>query len=255
MFDQTFVDGNGASDHGRTGKAWSMAASLLAEFGAIGVLLLIPLIWTEALPKTQFVNSLTAPAPPPAPPPPVKATVVKQVRAVPRTFVPRAPEASRETPRPAMAALMTDDAPLPVGETLTGLSDVISSGIAGGIGGAVSRPAPVPAPLPASKPESKPGPEKPLPVGGQVQSAKLIKHPAPVYPAIARTARIQGIVVLQAIIGKDGTVRDLTVIGTASPLLVAAAKEAVRQWVYQPTFLNRQPVEVTTEITVTFSLQ
>ena len=97
--------------------------------------------------------------------------------------------------------------------------------------------------------------DKPVRVGGNVQSAKLIKHPAPKYPAIAKSARIQGTVVLQAIIGKDGAVRNLTVVSAASPLLVSSATDAVKQWVYQPTLLNQEPVEVITEITVNFALQ
>jgi protein TonB len=92
-------------------------------------------------------------------------------------------------------------------------------------------------------------------VGGNVQSAKLIKHPTPLYPAIAKSARIQGTVVLQAIIGKDGTVQNLKMVSTASPLLVQAAMDAVKQWVYQPTLLNSEPVDVITEITVNFTLQ
>jgi protein TonB len=94
-----------------------------------------------------------------------------------------------------------------------------------------------------------------MPVGGDVQSAKLIKHPAPTYPAIAISARVQGAVVLQAIIGKDGTVRDLKVVSAASPLLVRSAMDAVKQWTYSPTLLNREPVEVITEITVNFALR
>ena len=234
-----------------------MAASLLAEFSAIAVVLLIPLIWTAALPKAQFVNSLTAPPPPPASPPPAKTAVVRRSPRRPaNVYSARAPQVLREIPQ--RVAAMTEDASLPLSDALISLSGAALSGDLQRHpgrnrcrGAATSTPAPPAVP----KPEAKPVPEKPLTVGGQVQNAKLIKHPAPVYPAIARTARIQGTVILQAIIGKDGTVRDLTVIGTASPLLVAAAKEAVRQWIYQPTFLNRQPVEVMTEITVTFTLQ
>lgn len=61
--------------------------------------------------------------------------------------------------------------------------------------------------------------------------------------------------VLQATVGKDGTVRNLTVLSAASPLLARAAVDAVKQWVYRPTLLNREPVGVITEITVNFSLQ
>jgi protein TonB len=81
----------------------------------------------------------------------------------------------------------------------------------------------------------------------------LISKPVPKYPAEAKQARIQGQVKLVAIIAKDGTVRDLTVI-SGHPLLVPAALEAVRQWVYSPTLLNGVPTEVETEIDVNFTL-
>jgi protein TonB len=247
MFDQTFVDGIG-----KTSKNWSMTLSFLLEVGAIGVMILVPLIWTEVLPKRVIVNSLAAPAPPPPPVSPAPATVNKHVRAAPRIFIPEVLRASVTTP--SHVVLPIDDVLLTAlnpGDLVLGIPGDVSSS---GIGNSILPPSPPAAP-PAPKADAKPTPQKPVPVGGQVQSAKLIKRPAPVYPAIAKSARIQGTVVLQAIIGEDGTVRDLAVISAASPLLVPAAREAVRQWVYQPTLLNHEPVEVITEITVIFSLQ
>jgi protein TonB len=90
-------------------------------------------------------------------------------------------------------------------------------------------------------------------VGGNVQQAKLVRQPKPAYPPLAKQARIQGVVHLSAIIAKDGTIQKLEVIG-GHPLLVPAALEAVKQWVYQPTLLNGEPVEVITQIDVNFTL-
>ena len=90
-------------------------------------------------------------------------------------------------------------------------------------------------------------------VGGNVQSARLVKQPKPVYPPLARQARIQGTVRFNAIIGKDGTIANLTLV-SGHPLLVPAAHAAVKQWVYQPTLLNGEPVEVVTVIDVNFTL-
>ncbi len=90
-------------------------------------------------------------------------------------------------------------------------------------------------------------------VGGNVQAVKLIDQPRPKYPADAKAARIQGVVSLRAIIGKDGTVQDLSVI-SGHPLLVPAALEAVRHWVYQPTLLNGVPTEVETQVDINFTL-
>jgi protein TonB len=90
-------------------------------------------------------------------------------------------------------------------------------------------------------------------VGGQVEAAKLIYHPAPLYPPLARMARIQGTVRLQAVIGTNGTIQNLQVL-SGHPLLVNSAMQAVAQWRYQPTLLNGEPVEVQTEIDVNFIL-
>lgn len=86
-----------------------------------------------------------------------------------------------------------------------------------------------------------------------ISEGNLIRKVQPTYPALARSARIQGTVVLQAIISKQGTIENLTVV-TGHPMLTPAAIEAVRQWRYHPYILNNEPVEVETQITVNFSL-
>jgi periplasmic protein TonB len=144
---------------------------------------------------------------------------------------------------PADAALSASHL---LGDLPGGMSGVVADRI--GIGVPPSSPA-------STKEDVKPAKEQPLPVSSSLQSAKLMKHPMPVYPTIAKSAHIQGTVVLQAIIGKDGTVQNITVIRAASSLLISAARDAVKQWVYQPTLLNQQPVEVISEITIVFSLQ
>jgi TonB family protein len=90
-------------------------------------------------------------------------------------------------------------------------------------------------------------------VGGNVQQAKLLVKVNPVYPPEAKAQRIQGLVQLQAILGKDGKVENLEVLN-GDPLLAVAALDAVRQWQYQTTLLNGNPVEVVTQIDVNFTL-
>lgn len=90
-------------------------------------------------------------------------------------------------------------------------------------------------------------------VGGDVQQAKLMKSNPPAYPVLARRARIEGTVRLQAIISKDGSVRKVEVI-SGHAVLAQAASEAVQQWRYKPTELNGEPVEVVTNIDVVFKL-
>jgi len=97
------------------------------------------------------------------------------------------------------------------------------------------------------------GDRPPLRIGGNKQSAKLVYQPRPMYPPDAKAARVQGKVSLRAVIAKDGTVKSLEVI-SGDPLLVPSALDAVRQWVYEPTLLNGDPVDVQTQIDVNYTL-
>jgi periplasmic protein TonB len=104
-----------------------------------------------------------------------------------------------------------------------------------------------------SRPPAPPNVARRVPVTSTIEAAKLISRVQPIYPPIAIQARIQGSVVLHAIISKEGGVSELQLL-SGHPLLVNAALEAVRQWRYSPTLLSGQPVEVETTITVTFVL-
>jgi len=127
----------------------------------------------------------------------------------------------------------------------------VVGGVAGGIpGGAVGGvvggiPAPPPPPPP---------PAQPVRVGGQIKEPKKIKDVRPIYPPIAQSARVQGIVIIEATIGVDGSVTDARVIRPVA-LLDQAALEAVRQWRFTPTELNGQKVPVIMTVTVNFTLQ
>jgi len=118
-------------------------------------------------------------------------------------------------------------------------------GVIGGVIGGVATSAAPPPPPKAAVTRTR--------VGGAVQAAKLINKVQPVYPPLARQTRISGTVKLHAIIGKSGNVEQLQVV-SGHPLLVQSALDAVKQWRYQPTLLNGEPVEVDTEIDVIFSL-
>jgi protein TonB len=249
MFDQTFVDGVG-----KTNKSWTVTISFAVEFVAVGVMILIPLIWTDVLPKATLVNFLTAPAPPPPPPPPPPPTPVVKVHVIPRQFTGQL-TAPREIPH--QVAMITEEAlpPSSIGVAVGGVEGGIPGGALSGLVSSIGQAPPPPPPPPPKVEVVKPKIEGPQRVSSGVQAAKLIKKVTPSYPAIAKSARIQGQVVLQAYIAKDGTVQKLTLVSSTSPLLIQAAMDAVKQWVYQPTLLNTEPVEVLTEITVNFSLQ
>ena len=102
------------------------------------------------------------------------------------------------------------------------------------------------APAPATAPGQ-------IRVGGGAMAEKLVHKTTPVYPPLAKQARIQGVVRFHAVIGRDGSIVNLTLV-SGHPLMVPSATEAVRQWRYQPTLLNGQPVEVVTQIDVNFTL-
>jgi len=127
----------------------------------------------------------------------------------------------------------------------------VAGGIAGGSAGGVLGG------IIGSGGSNLPPPPRPsvsrIKVGGNVQSASLIRQVMPMYPPIARTAHISGTVVLHAIIAKDGSIEELQYV-TGPPLLMRAAMDAVRQWRYRPTLLNGEPVEVDTTISVVFTL-
>jgi len=120
----------------------------------------------------------------------------------------------------------------------------------GGILGAGITAAPPPPPVKEAPNAATP---QRIRVGGNVQQANLIRKVQPVYPPLAKQARIQGTVRFTAIIGKDGTIQNLQLV-TGHPLLVEAARQAVSQWQYKPTLLNGEPVEVVTQIDVNFTL-
>jgi protein TonB len=124
--------------------------------------------------------------------------------------------------------------------------------VLGGIIGSVPSAAPPPPPPPKKVEEKVATPQR-IRVGGNVQQAMLVSQPRPIYPPLAKQARISGTVTLNAIIGKDGRIANLSV-AKGHPLLIQAALDAVKNWVYKPTLLNGEPVEVATTIDVNFTL-
>jgi periplasmic protein TonB len=220
-----------------TNKRWTMVLSALVQTVILGVLVLVPLIHTEALPQKMLAILLVAPpAPPPPPPHPASPTGARRVRVI-RSEALRQPSFV-----PTIAAVLTDPEPLldVIDDTPTNsvFRDIAGQGIIAG-----NNPSLPPPPRPAAPVRIK--------QGGVVTAASILSQTRPVYPALARQARIQGSVVLHAIIGRDGRVAQLEVI-SGHPLLVQAALDAVKQWLYKPTLLNGDAVEVDTTITVTF---
>lgn len=129
---------------------------------------------------------------------------------------------------------------------MTGVVGGIAGGIPGGTAGGVVGGIPAPPPPP-------PPPQAPVRVGGDIKEPKKIRDQKPIYPQIAQTAKIQGIVIIEATIAKDGSIKDAKVL-RGQALLDQSALDAVRQWRYTPTMLNGVPVEVVMTVTVNFTL-
>jgi periplasmic protein TonB len=236
MFDQLVVS---SAKGNTTNKPWTVALSAIVQFVILGILILIPLIYTEALPKGMLSTFLVAPAPPPPPPPPAAA-----VKVIQRPKIIQPERMVAPTVIPKKVVIEKDAAPDVNGAGVEGGVGAIG-GAGGVLGGIIGGNAPPPPPKPVQS--------GPVRVGGNVMAAKIIDHQQPEYPAIAKAAHVQGTIVLHAIIAKDGAIQDLQYV-SGPPLLMKAAMDAVKQWRYKPTQLNGDPVEVDTTIQVVFTL-
>jgi protein TonB len=227
-------------------KPYVMLLSLLLQVLGLAVLTIIPLIYTQVLPSAQLRSVLAAPALPRAAPPHVQAPKSSAVT-VARIFLPDhllfAPRVVPKQVNPIQDLAAAPD---------VGAADGVSgpAGIDAGLQNLLET-APVAAPpLPPVNRKTVTGP---LHVSVGVIESSLIHRVQPVYPALAKSARVQGTVEFTAVISKQGAIENLQLV-RGHPLLVNAAREAILQWKYQPTMLNGEPVEVITNILVNFTL-
>jgi protein TonB len=247
----------------RTKKPATLVLSVIVHGTLAGALILIPLFQNQVLPNIAFFEPLH---PPPA---------VRGVELVP------VPRASGGAPAPTRTPQLSALTVPPVTPTqIVRVEDQPTNGPVGffqdrGPGGAgipgagpgvdplgVGRaaappplppPPPPPPPAPAATPE--PAPRGPIPRGGDVVQSNLIHTVQPIYPRLAILARVQGRVILEAVITREGTIdKSRLRVLEGHQMLTGAAIEAVEQWRYRPTLLNKKPVEVLTTITVTFTL-
>jgi protein TonB len=243
MFEEMVVSTSQAK---KTNKPTTVLVSMILQVGFLALLILIPLIYTEALPRAMMSSILLAPPPPPPPPPPPAAVQVVKIKPVQHLIEAGKLVQPKAIPKD-IKIIKEEEAPPDMGGMTGGVPGGVAGGSMGGVIGGVIGGAGSGAPPPPKASLKR------VTVGGNVQAARLINKVQPMYPPLARQTRISGTVKLHAIIGKDGTVQRLEV-QSGHPLLVQAAQDAVRQWRYQPTLLNGEPVEVDTEIDVIFSL-
>ena len=251
MFDR-YMDSGEAGTAAK--KSITLMVSVIIHVALIVSVIVLPLLFPDTVSGSiQRLSFLVTPPLPPAPPPPPAPEAV--ARRIPSTVVRDAFQTPVEIPKEILIGM--DEAP-PPDSLIAGIPGGVSGGIPGGVPGGIidgvfgGDPASLdPLPLPPDPPPVKP-PQR-VRVGGSVQHAILIRQVRPRYPAPALQARIQGTVILEAIISTRGSVKNLRVI-KGHPLLIERALEAVRQWRYKPTVLNGVPVEVITRITVRFNL-
>jgi periplasmic protein TonB len=249
LFEDSLLE---ASSGQRKRRTWATLLSIVLQCLLVGVLILIPLLFTDVLPKQQLLTLLEAPPPPPPAPPAAPAPTAVKVVKVASDFA----NGQLRTPGriPARVQMIKEDDAPPPAAISAGVVGAVPGGIPGGqlggvIGGIISSTSSV-----AAVPNlTKPTPQR-VRISPGVSKGLLTYRTEPTYPPLARQARIQGVVVLTAVIDKGGNIQNLQVV-SGHPMLAPAAIEAVKQWRYKPFLLNGQPLEVETTVTVTFQLR
>jgi protein TonB len=241
MLQDALIQGNG--NFGT--KAWVFPLSLTAHAVIVALLVTLPLFKAGQLPRIELIDNLVLTVLPPSPPPPPpKRSAGSHARRIKPVHVKSAFDAGRFV------------APLLIPDEITDIpfSDIgIEGGTEGGVEGGV----------PGSTLEGIVGPilgnmigvlEAPVRAIGEIRTPKLIKRVEPVYPEIARQARVEGIVILEAATDMYGRVQTVKVLRSI-PLLDQAAMDAVRQWIYEPMIINGRPRGVIFTVTVRFKLE
>jgi protein TonB len=244
MFEDSLIE---SGNKLKTKRGVTTVFSFLLQMFLLGILILIPLIYTDALPKQQLMTFLVAPPPPPPPPPPPAAAPVKVVRQVQSDLVNGQLRTPTKIPQ-KVQMIKEEEAPPPemaTGGVVGGVPGGVPGGQMGGVIGGIISSTPVAVPKVATPQRVR--------VSLGVSQGLLIKKVQPNYPPLARQARIQGTVLLQAEISKDGAIENLRLI-SGHPMLAPAAIEAVKQWRYKPYMLNGEPVAVETQVQVNFTL-
>jgi protein TonB len=226
----------------KTKQSYTLPVSIAIHAIVLLLVVVVPLLTSQDLPeptsvvKAFFVEPAAPPPPPPPPPPPA----------------PKAPTPTKVQPTPPPTETKFQ-APIETPEQVKpeeGIDLGVEGGVPGGVEGGV--PGGVVGGVVGGLPEAPPPPQA-VRVGGQIKEPKKLKNINPVYPDIAKQARVQGVVILECTISPQGKVTDVKVL-RGIPLLDAAAIEAVKQWVYSPTLLNGVPVPVIMTVTVNFRL-
>lgn len=223
----------------RSKSRWTLAGSLIAHAALIAALVIVPML--APIDGPEIVSSLKAfvveMPPPPTLPPPAAPAAAKTVSDVTPQQTPLSPPEGMSPETPLVAGIGPT---IPGAASIAGQSQPLTSLVQ-----STARFEPPPA---------APRPREPFRLGGDIQQPRRLVYVPPVYPEIARQARVSGTVILEAIIDESGVVRDVKVLRSVE-LLDRAAVEAVRKWRYTPTRLNGVAVPIIMTVSVAFSLQ
>lgn len=237
----------------RGSKLFDILISLTMNLAVLAAPILAGLYFTDTLNLKQFESTVLVAPPPPPPPPPAPAVMTAKAAPSRRVFehagkllaptvIPRNVAEIKEAPLPGEA----DAGDGILGGVPGGVPGGTMGGVIGGVIGGSGRVATPPAPR-----ENKS--RAPVHLGGRVRAPRQIHRIEPRYPALARQTHITGTVILEAVLDESGNVVELKVV-SGHPLLLQAALDAVREWKYEPTYLNDIPVAVQMNISVTFAL-
>jgi protein TonB len=236
----------------RKRKLFATTTSFIVNCLVICVMLAVPLMFTQELPKAQLLTFLVAPPPPPPPPPPAAAQVQRVVRQIETDMLNNGALRTPTKIPQKIEMIKEEEAPPPMpasGGVVGGVPGGIPGGQMGGvIGSVISATSSL-----AAVPKFVPAIPQRIRISAGVTKGLLIHRVEPTYPTLAKSARVQGDVVLSAVIDSNGQIQNLQLV-SGHPMLVPAAIAAVKQWRYKPYLLNGQPVEVETTITVIFTL-
>jgi len=233
-------------------KFFATTTSFIVNCLVICVMLAVPLMFTEELPRAQLLTFLVAPPPPPPPPPPAAAEVKRVVRQI-ETDVLNNGALRTPTKIPQKIEMIKEEEAPPPMPASGGVVGGVPGGIPGGqMGGVIGSVISATSSL-AAVPKFVPAIPQRIRISAGVTKGLLIHRVEPTYPTLAKSARVQGDVVLSAVIDTNGQITNLQLV-SGHPMLVPAALSAVKQWRYKPYLLNGQPVEVETTITVIFTL-
>src|SRR5688572_16088895 len=220
--------------------------SMSAQLALVSAIVVPVLFFTGALPEVPtmmaFVAEASAPPPPPPPPPPPAAKSPEPASAKPAPSPGAAPVEPPSTIQPER----------PNDEGDIGVPGGVEGGIPGGVPGGVVGG--LPSDIPAPPPPLPPPPRAPVRVGGQIQAPALVRKVDPIYPDVAVSARLRGVVIIEANVDRDGRVVEVKVLRSANRLLDEAALTAVRQWQYRPLILNGSPEPFVLTVVLTFNL-